>query len=237
MKKSLLVLSLLISFLGHSQLHTVGFHAGAMGTSLGSKFWDGDSKMKIDFTGGLNYQIRFSSHLTASASVEYTQFGAQIPVQFYNYAGTTLLGESYSSYDWNYISIPLTVGFQMGGRIRFKPKIGLVPSILARMVYNLKPYEGSTLTPLKTSYYSDANKFDLAAVAGIDISTPFKAGVIFLGLDFRFSVTKVNRQNMFPEEFYDPYRHRGAVAVFGVRFTLGKPEPEGPKDIIDDPIE
>ena len=193
--------------------------------------------MKIDFTGGLNYQIRFSSHWTCDAAIEYTQFGAQFPVEFYNYAGSTLLGESISSYDWNYISIPLTVGFAMGGKVRFTPKAGIVPSVLARMIYNQPPYEGSTLSHVKDSQYDQANKFDFAGLMGVDISVPFKPGVFFLGIDFRYSVTKINNENFFPESVLDTYRHRGLTAVFGARFTLGKPEPEGPKDIIDDPVE
>ena len=59
MKKGILLLGLLVSSISFSQLHSVGFHLGAMGTSMGSNFDNGNAKIKIDFMGGLNYNYRF----------------------------------------------------------------------------------------------------------------------------------------------------------------------------------
>lgn len=235
MRRYLLVLLFFTSSLSFAQLHSAGFQLGAMATSMGSNFYNGDAKIKIDFLGGLNYQYRFSNHLTIGADIEYAQFGARVRELFFDWQGTQI-AESWSSWDWNYISIPLTVGFKMGGKIRFTPMAGITPSILARSVYNFKPYEGSSLTPTKTSFYSDAKKFDLGLIAGGDVSFPFHEGVVFVGLDFRYSITKVNTDSFFTENFFDPYRHRGLNTVFGVRFNIGNPEPEGPKDLIDDPV-
>jgi hypothetical protein len=64
MCKSLLVVFLILSSISFGQLHSVGFHAGAMGTGVGSSFSNGESKPKVDFTAGLNYQYRFTTHLT-----------------------------------------------------------------------------------------------------------------------------------------------------------------------------
>ena len=235
MKKYLLILCLALSSFSFAQLHSVGFHGGGMLTSLGNSFGNGESKPKIDFTGGLNYQYRFTSHLTLGANLEYTQFGAQIPVQFFDSWGV-FITESYSSWDWNYVSVPLIVGYEMGGKISYKPKFALVPSILNRAVYNFKSYEGTTLAPYKDSYYSEANKFDLAAMVGIDFAARFHSGVVFLSIDARYSATKVNNDNFFSTSLFDAYRHRSISTCFGVRFNLGKPEPEGIKDIIDDPL-
>ncbi|UKN00234.1 outer membrane beta-barrel protein [Paracrocinitomix mangrovi] len=237
MKKYLLVFSLLISSFSFSQLHSVGFHVGGMGSSVGKTFWDGDAKIKYSLTGGLNYQYRFTSHLTLGGNLEYTQFGAQVPIEFTDQAGN-YVATVYSSYDWNFISIPMMVGFEMGGKFRIKPKVGIVPNILTSMVYNFKPYTGGNLVlkATKTSFYSDANKFDLGSLIGFDMSVPFHSGVVFLGVDFRYSITKLNNDNFFNESLYDTYRNKGLSAVFGVRFSVGKPEVEGPTDIIDDPV-
>lgn len=235
MSKFLLIVGILISSVSFAQLHSVGFHLGGMGTSLGKAFGNGESKPKFDFTGGLNYQYRFTSHLTLGLNLEYTQYGAQIPVQLLDQNGN-IIAENYSSWDWNYVSVPLIVGYDIGGVISFKPKVGLVPSILNRAVYNFKSYEGKTIAPYKESHYSEAKKIDLAGMVGIDLTTRFHSGSIFLSVDARYSVTKLNRGDFFSTTLFDPMRNRSISACIGVRFNLGKPEPEGIKDIIDDPI-
>lgn len=235
MKKFLLFIGILISSVSFGQLHSVGFHLGAMGTSLGKTFGNGESKPKIDFTGGLNYQYRFTSHLTLGVNLEYTQNGAQIPEELLDQDGN-IIAENYSSWDWNYVSIPLIVGYDIGGVISFKPKVGLVPSILNRAFYNFKSFEGTTLAPYKESYYSEAKKIDLAGMVGIDFTTRFHSGSLFLSLDARYSVTKLNNGDFFNTSLFDPMRNRSFSACLGVRFNIGKPEPEGIKDIIDDPV-
>lgn len=234
-KKYLFLFVCLSGLTVKAQLHSVGFHLGTMGTSLGNNFQNGNTGIKIDFLAGLSYQYRFSNHLVLEGAFEFAQFGAQAPITIFDFTGNEL-GTAPCTWDWNYLSIPLTTGFVVGGKVRFKPKIGLVPSILVRSVYNFKPYEGSSLTPSKTSYYSDANKIDLAALAGIDVNFPIREGVFFIGTDFRYSVTKVNTSTLFNEVVFDSFRHRGLSLVLGVRFNIGNPEPEGPKDIIEDPL-
>ena len=71
---------------------------------------------------------------------------------------------------------------------------------------------------------------------GIDFSARFHSGSVFLGLDYRHSLTQLNNDDFFNTSIVDPMRNRGFTACFGVRFRLGKPEPEGIKDIIDDPL-
>lgn len=236
MYKYVLTFSLFLSSFSFGQLHSLGFHGGAMGTSVGSTFFNGDSKYKIDFTGGLNYQYRFTSALTVGANVEYTQFGARVPVDFVDQTGQ-LIATAYSSWDWNYVSIPLIVGYEMGGKVSIKPKAALVPSVLTRAVYNFIPYDGSSLTPYKDSYYSSANKFDLAGMAGFDVSARFHSGTLFAAFDFRYSITQLNSDTFFPTTVNDVYRNKSLGACVGVRFNLGNPEGDGPTDIIDDPID
>ncbi|MFT4601990.1 MAG: hypothetical protein ACI857_002176 [Arenicella sp.] len=234
MHKYILIVGLIFSSVSFGQLHSVGFHVGSMGTSLGSTFMNSDSKPKIDFTGGLNYQYRFTSHLTLGGNIEYTQYGAQIPIQFIDQQTGNIIAEEYSSWDWNYISVPLIVGYEMGGVISFKPKVGLVPSILGRAVYNFKSYEGTTLAPYKQSHYSESNKIDLAGMVGVDFTARFHSGVIFLAIDGRYSVTNLNNE-FFNESLWGSMRNRSVSASLGVRFNLGSPEVEGIKDIIDAP--
>ena len=236
MKRNLLLGILALSSISFGQLHTVGFHVGAMGTSLGNTFANGEGMAKIDLTGGLNYQYRFTSHLTLGANIEYTQFGAQFPIQFTDQLGN-FITENNSSWDWNYVSVPLIVGYEMGGKISIKPKLAVVPSILQRCIYNFKSYEGTTLAPFKDSYYANANKFDLAGLVGVDFTARFHSGVVFLAIDTRYSITMLNNEDFFNTDFNDSYRNRSIGASFGVRFNLGNPEAEGIKDLIDDPIE
>lgn len=236
MKRFSLIIVGLLSFASFAQLHTVGFHAGAMGTSLGSNFGNGDATHKIDFIGGLNYQYRFTSAFVLGGNLEYTQYGAKVPVDFYNVYGEYVATEN-SSWDWNYLSIPLIVGYEMGGKISFKPKAAIVPSILTRAVYNFQPYEGSTLSPYKDSYYSSAQKIDFGALIGLDVSARFHSGFVFASVDYRQSITTVNTDEYFPTSINDNYRNRGLALSMGVRFIIGKPEPEGPKDIIDNPVD
>jgi hypothetical protein len=235
MCKSLLVVFLILSSISFGQLHSVGFHAGAMGTGVGSSFSNGESKPKVDFTAGLNYQYRFTTHLTLGGNLEYTQFGAQIPVEYEDNSDNIVTSE-YASWDWNYVSIPLIIGYEMGGAISFKPKVALVPSILNRAFYNFKSYPNTTLAPYKDSYYSQANKFDLAGMIGIDLAARFHSGVIFLGLDLRYSLTKLNTDSFFSTTLFDPMRNKSISSYLGVRFNIGKPEEEALKDIIDAPI-
>lgn len=219
-----------------AQLHTVGFHGGGMFTSLGDDFNDGENLGKLDFIGGLNYQYRFTKAFTLGANLEYTQYGAQVPVDFYDSYGEYIASNN-SSWDWNYVSVPIIFGYELGGKFRIKPKVALVPSILVRHVYNFQPYEGSTLSPSKTTYYSGAKKIDLGGMAGVDLSARFHSGYLFTAVDFRYSLTTVNNENTFLPGTNIAQRHRGLTFSFGVRFNVGNPEPEGPTDLIDDPVD
>lgn len=236
MNKCILLIWFTISSVSFGQLHSVGFHAGAMGTTLGNNFWNGEAIPKIDFLGGLNYQYRFTSHLTLGTNIEYAQFGAQVPIQFYDVLGN-FIAENNSSWDFNYVSVPLIVGYEIGGKISFKPKAAIIPSILQRAVYNFKSYEGTTLAPYKQSYYRDVPKFDIAGMLGIDFSARFHAGVFFLSIEARYSATVLNNDNFFNSTIYDPIRNGAVMSCLGIRFNLGNPEGEGPTDIIDDPLE
>lgn len=235
MHRFLLITSLIFCSISFGQLHSVGFQFGGTGSNVGRTFAGGESKPKLDITGGLNYQYRFTSHLTLGGNLEFVQYGAQVPVDYENLSGDIVSGE-YASWDWNYISIPLIVGFEMGGVVSFKPKAALVPSFLTQSFYHFKTYENTSLAPYKDTYYSQANKLDLAGMIGIDFSARFHSGTMFLGIDFRHSLTKLNNDDFFNTELFDPMRNKSVSATLGVRFKIGKPAPEGIRDIIDDPL-
>jgi len=65
----------------------------------------------------------------------------------------------------------------------------------------------------------------------------FHSGFVFASVDYRQSITTVNTDEYFPTSINDNYRNRGLALSMGVRFIIGKPEPEGPKDIIDNPVD
>ncbi len=224
MKKILMFSILLIAvFQINAQNHFLGVKGGVSWTNMVSNA-DNESgyKYRTGFEGGLTYDYIFKNSVTVGADLIYNQRGAREDFILTNELGdpTGQSEEIKSNYD--YLSLPLKVGYIYGEEIYAFINIALVPSILLS-AKNIWPIldAGEVYMPAETfDITNDVTKFDLAALAEVGVGYKFaERYMAYASFQYQQSFISITNDNYLPNvEMY----HNGMALSLGIKYALAK---------------
>lgn len=129
--KNLLLIILTISTLKVvGQNYLIGVKGGVNSTNITSRNFLSQSYSRTGLTGGLTYEFLFKKHFSIGADLIYNQRGFTNDLVFtYNLGNPT--GEKYiTTFNYDYVSLPIKTGFNIGTKLYGFTNIGVIPSLL-----------------------------------------------------------------------------------------------------------
>jgi len=216
MRYLLLMGLILFSVSGFGQVHRVGVQGGINLSNFTSDIEFGDKKFKAGLVSGFNYEYTFPGKLTLGADLLYSQQGYKDEIAVLTVQDISWISGIKLAYD--YISLPLKVGYTWGEQVKGFVKTGLCPSVLIRGEYWYldKNFPGS---PKEGYAYERAPKFDLGALVELGAAYAIKNDMeLFSSLTYRKSFTTISSENHF--QGLD-MKHYLFSLSFGLKYKLG----------------
>jgi hypothetical protein len=126
-------LAVLLVFVAHntwSQKHTLDLKGGLSWCDQTGDFFNNTGPL-VRGTYGLNYHFQFKNRMQIGAGLMQTQTGFNAPIVFVDINGNEIGAASTpTSYAFNYLSVPVRIGFQNGNKFFYYGNIGLSASFL-----------------------------------------------------------------------------------------------------------
>lgn len=177
------------------------------------------------FVGGINYQRTFQIPITLDVGVMFNQYGCKfdpgIPISVIldgMSANITVVERVDSDFRcvFNYMSIPVLIGYKFGEKFSIIPKIGIQMSYLIDS--RIKGTNNGVMydNKIDLEYY---NRFDFAGVVDVELCYDFNSNLgVFFDLSGKYSFTNsANFVNIYKDTtFY----HYSLSTVLGVKYSF-----------------
>jgi opacity protein-like surface antigen len=131
MKKTFLIALALLILKTYGQNHFIGIDAGIYWASIASKDFISKPNFKTDFAGGISYEYFFNKNVSIGGGIQYNSRGFVIKSETKS-ADNTAENEHKSKTAFNYVTLPLKLGFSFGNKFLGFAKIGVIPAILVK---------------------------------------------------------------------------------------------------------
>lgn len=203
MKKLLAILLLLSTSPIFSQNHLIGLQSGVSWINVNSSENNDLYKARLGAMFGFNYQYQFKNKLQLGVDVLYAQKRQVVKGQYthnsfppnqrgfiYNPNPTRQDGDivQYKQDEqYNYLSMPLKLGYSIGNKLRGFMNVGLVPSLILSSKYTYTENGGPRTETFVVGTYSEES-LDIAGIVELGSSYTIKQQyVMFLLCNFQSS--------------------------------------------------
>lgn len=217
MKKIYLLILTITTLKVAGQTHLIGVKGGTNWMDITSANFLSQTDYKKGITSGLTYEYLFKSHFSVGTDLIYNQRGFTNDVVFTDYFGNQIGDKRTAIYKYDYLSLPIKVGFNIGTTFYGFTNIGFIPSVLM-MASSMSPtlYNGSESVDVT----SRVSKFDLAGFAEIGGGYKFKNSMwLYTSFAYLHGFTTITNSAYFPSS---AIRHKGMTLTVGVKFALSK---------------
>lgn len=220
MKKILLGLFIFITVTVSGQNHLVGVKTGCnWSNTVNSNF--GKTNFKPGFSGGLTYDYLFKSYFSTGADILFENRGFKDMVIFTDQNGSPL-AETTFKYNYNYISIPLKIGFHYGKKFYGFANLAVLPSLLinSNVISPVVDIHGRVGEDQKINVTKSVSKFNIGALAEIGGGYKFKERYwLFLSFQYQHHFLSVTNSGYFRFSKIYPY---AMVLNLGFQYALTK---------------
>lgn len=211
---------LIYSFGLNAQGQFLGFKGGLSWTDITSSNFLKDRDFRFGNTFGLTYDSRIKDHLTYGIELIYNQRGFSSKLNLNEIYGGQEAKNDKLEFNYNYISLPIKVGFDYGHRLFALAHLGLAPSVLIKAQESLPTIIVDTIViPSKlTNVTGRANRFDLAAI--LDLGAGYKLynnSFVFASFSFLRSLTSITNKYYYEGR---NIKHYGFMFNVGLKFEL-----------------
>lgn len=220
MKKILLILFISLSINVLGQEHFVGVQTGLNITSISSKEVFDDAKMRTGFSGGINYELKTSGKFQYEINALYSQRGFNEKIILMNEYGVEMGENDDFKFYYNYFSIPLKVGYELGNKIKIIPRVGIVPSFLLKAGLVMPKFdENGNVTGDDTLDHTDyVSRFDFGGLAELGFERELSDNMLLCAaLNYKYSLTTFSNSDYFNNS---KMRHYGYSISIGIKYRL-----------------
>lgn len=221
MRQILILLFILISSVTWGQKHLIGVQGGLNFTNFTSKEGFANTSTKTGFIGGITYDLKLNEKYRIGVDILYSQQGVNDKFILTDDNGT-YRGEQDNEMNYDYLSIPIKFGYELGNKIRFIPKIGIVTAIAIKAEITSPTVDSNgMITGKETINHIDyVSKFDFGGIVEFGIETDLSENFIFCtNLNYKHSLTTFSNADYFD---YQNMRHFGFSVVVGLKYKLDK---------------
>ena len=200
-----------------SQDHLVGVQFGKNLTSASAVNSPGQVP-RDGISAGVSYEYVSKKKLSTEASLIYTQRGYKTGLPYMNEFGELADKNYKNNHNFDYISLPLKVGFKFGNKFFGLMNMGIVPAYLIQAQTVMPGFNDGEITKIQlTRQY---NKFDVAGLVelggGYKIQNRF---VIFITTAYQHSFTTTSNL-IYPAQ--NKMFHFGLTFSTGIKVKLGE---------------
>jgi hypothetical protein len=199
----MLICIILISNNIDSQVHYIGLQTGVNISNVKSDnnfFENSENRKGISF--GMNYELLFQNRISIGTDILFIPQG---------YIVTR--GNDYQKDFYNFLNLPVKIGYNIGNRFNFFTRVGFSPSVLLNAKMTIRYYDPQSQTiEVITFNNKDAKKFDFAGIVSLGAGYELNKIGIFALADYRHSFTS----------FTNPmYYERLVMKHYAVNFSIG----------------
>ena len=177
---------------------------------------------RTGLSSGITYEYLFGKHYSLGADIIYNQRGFRDYLTLTDNTGNPTGEKAIYKYNYDYLSIPIKTGFNIGNTFYSFANIGLIPSILVNAKTFLPPFDinakvgGSDVIDLTNK----VTKFDLAGLIEIGGGYKFKNRYwLFSSIGYQQSITTITNSEYFANS---KIRHNGMNLTVGMKYALSK---------------
>ena len=216
-------LAVLLVFVAHntwSQKHSLDLKGGLSWCDQTGDFLSNTEPL-LRGTYGLNYHFQFKNQVQIGTGLMQTQTGFNAPIVFVDINGNEIGAASTpSSYTFNYLSVPVRIGFQNGNKLFYCGNLGLTASFLTNAAVN-SPVFNENLEVISN------DKFDLSdKIAPIELAAFLEVGGgymlneqfgVFAEGSFCHGFSSLTSSNFFADNTFYAYRTN---LLLGLRYNF-----------------
>jgi hypothetical protein len=221
--KNLLLIILTISTLKVvGQNHLIGVKGGVNSTNITSSNYLSQSDSRTGLTAGLTYEFLFKKHFSIGADLIYNQRGFTNDRVFTDNLGNPT-GEKYTTtFNYDYVSLPIKTGFNIGTKLYGFTNIGVIPSLLVDAKTTTPTFDtDAKFTGNETFDVTNrVSKFDFAGL--VEIGGGYKLNGrywLFTSFSYQYSFTTITNSDYFANS---KIRHNGMNLTIGLKCALTK---------------
>ena len=219
---------LLFTLLTMTSLHLIGqndwigLKVGLNSTNTSIDFISSTNYAKTGLSAGLTYEHACKGHLFFGADLIYNQRGFKDDIIFYDIEGNTT-GERYTlKYDYNYLSVPLKLGFTFGEKLCGFTNFGVIPSLLVK-ANTISPTFDSNAQRIgdeTIDVTNRASKFDFAGLIEIGAAYRINERYVFAAsFSYQRSLTTLTNADYFANS---TIKMLGMALNLGVKYAFTK---------------
>jgi hypothetical protein len=224
MKNILLIILTIATLKVAGQNQLIGVKGGVNSTNITSSNFISQSGSRTGLTAGLTYEFLFKKHFLIGADLIYNQRGFTNDLVFTDNLGNPT-GEKYTSkFNYDYISLPIKTGFNIGTKLYGITNIGVIPSLLVDAKTISPTFDTDTkFTGNETFDVTNrVSKFDFAGLVEIGGGYKFKGRYwIFTSFSYQHSFTTITNSDYFANF---KIKHNGMALTIGLKCALTKHE-------------
>lgn len=222
MKKLILFLFIVSSITTSGQDKLVGLQAGINMTNISKQRFDSNTNSQTGLHVELNYENQLTKHFSFSTGLLYTQYGFDIPVQRFDNVGNPLSDGYAWTYRFDYLKVPIKVGWHFGNSIYGFGNIGFAPGVIMYAETYKPSFSGPIFSDPEETIIETSNvrRYDVSGLAelggGYKLNEQFR---IFGLLGFQHSLTTFSTPFYFnPSNLW----HYGFSFSVGAKYKLAK---------------
>lgn len=222
MKKFCLLILTLSILNAIGQTHLVGVKGGPNWTDINSVNFVSHHNYKRGITSGLSYDYLFGKHLSAGTDFIYNQRGFTYDQMQTDYFGNPTDNKYTTSFNYDYLSLPIKVGYNIGSTFYGFTTIGVIPSllILSSISNPTSDFYGELNGSERIDMTNRVSKFDFACFAEVGGGYKFKNNIwLYTSLLYQNSFTSITNSNYFPTS---KIKHNGITLAIGMKLVLIK---------------
>jgi hypothetical protein len=177
-----------------------------------------DTKNRVSYIRGLTYEYLINRSFSLNADLFYDLRGCYFETPVYDDLGNPTGTSGSTKEDFTYLSLPLKVGYNFGGKLYGYVNLGVIPAKLLRSTVTFPM--GSLNGERSYNNYSNYKKFDISAL--VELGGGYKINDrIRLCTTFAFQNSLIPAT--LPEDGdYFVLTHYGMSFTAGIKYTLMK---------------
>jgi len=222
MKQIFLIILTITTFKVAGQNHLFGVKGGVNWTNITTSNFVNQHDFRTGISAGLTYEYLFKKYFSVGADLIYNQRGYTNDIVFTDNLGNPT-GEKYTiNFNYDYVSLPIKTGFNIGNKFYGFTNIGVIPSLLvdAKTVTPTFNTVGKVTGNETFDVTSRVTKFDFAGLAEIGGGYKFKNRYwLFTSFAYQYSFTTFTNSEYFSNS---KIRHNGMTLTIGLKCALTK---------------
>lgn len=221
-KKSIILLLLSYATLSLSaQNHFLGIKEGVSWSDVTTRNFFDNSNHRMGLVAGLSYDYLFEQSFTLGADVLYSPRGFSDIIILANSHGNILGYNSKILFYYDYLEVPLRVGFHYGKTLYCFANMGITPAILLNAQITVPDIvvEGEIVfLKEKHNVTKNVNRFDFGGIVEVGGGHKLTDGLwIYSSFSYQHSLTSITNRNHF---YGSKIWHNAMTVSIGLKYAL-----------------